>query len=93
MEHITNKSLLSKSRVRGFIYIIAAFVALELFCLIFQGANMGFVRMVVAILSGTIFFVAFLALSNKQYKYYAQGAVIGWIVYLVFAVGLGIVFR
>ncbi len=93
MQQNSNNLFFSKKQVRGFLYAFLAFSALEIARLLIIKISTWYSALIPSLFGAVIFFIAFLSLNDVKYKQYARGALLGWIVYVVFAVGIGIVFR
>ncbi len=85
-------SFISRERTRGFLYAFVAFAALEVARLLILTTSPWYSAVAPSVFGATIFFVAFFALNDQRYKKYAQGALLGWLVFGVVAMGLKIVF-
>lgn len=83
----------SRERFRGFVYALAAFAVLEAPRFLFTSDTPLFVVDGTSLFGGVIFFIALFSWSNTQYKYYAQGALLGWLVYLLLAMGIRFLLR
>jgi hypothetical protein len=77
------KKIFLKERIVGFFLYAAALSSLDLFKIIFSKSQIDLPAIVTYILSGVLFFVAFFGLSNKSYKFYAQGALANWLLFVV----------
>ncbi len=86
------KSFFSHERIRGFVYAFAAFGALEVARLLVVFGDAWYAAVFPSLFGAVIFFVAFFALNNQQYRRYAQGALLGWLAFGITSLGLKILF-
>lgn len=82
----------SKESKRGFSFAFIAFAALEVARLLILTSHPWYSAVAPSLFGSVIFFTAFFALNNIQYKKYAQGALLGWLVFGGVAMGLKILF-
>ncbi len=81
MQNLSGVSIHSRQRFHGALLAFCVIISLSLAGVFFS--RFGVIRFatVVSLAGSVLFFVAFFALTNKNYKLYAQGAMIGWGVY------------
>lgn len=87
-----NQSFFSRERIRGFVYAFAAFAVLEVTRQLILTTSPWYSAGIPSLLGAVIFFTALLSLNNQQYKQYAQGALVGWLVFGAVAMGIKIAF-
>ncbi len=93
MEMNNNKqSFFSRERTRGFLYAFVAFAALEVARLLILTTSPWYSAVAPSLFGAAIFFIAFFTLNDQKYKKYAQGALLGWFVFGIVAMGLKILF-
>lgn len=90
MENVLNKTIFSRERVIGFVLYFAVLIALFLVRIAFSKSETDFTAIVSYMVGGALFILAFFGLSSRNYKLYAQGALLGWLLNIILPVGLKI---
>ena len=86
MDQILKKPFFERERVIGFVLYFVVSASLWLAQRVFSDSATDVVAMVIYFVTSVLFVVALFGLTHKQYKYYAQGALIGWLVYFIVTV-------
>lgn len=77
------QAIVFRPRIIGLLLAIVVLGTLSLLRALFSHLDTALVETATYSIGGVLFFIAFFALSNKQYRLYAQGAMIGWGIYVI----------
>lgn len=93
MENVYVKSEFFTKRLKGFIYILSTYGSMYLANLVFSRSDIDVMAIISNLMISVISIVALLGLADKDYKLYAQGALVGWLFYAGVSVGLKIILK